>query len=172
MRPSSRALVVLFALAVLCAAVAAAPAAAGQRVTNDAVLLRLINETRARHHLRTVRLNGALTKAALGHARDMMRREYFSHSSPSGGDCLTRARHAGYRTSGCASWAVSEVIAWGMGTLGDPHAVFESWMQSPYHRSIILGGRWRDVGVGSVAGTFRGVSGSLMYTVDFGRRSH
>jgi len=170
-RSSLRALIVLFAVALLCAGVAVAPAAAGQRLANDASLLRLINETRTRHHLRTVRLNAALTKAALGHARDMMQHDYFSHSSPGGGDCLSRARHAGYRTTGCTSWAVSEVIAWGMGTLGDPHAVFESWMKSPYHRSIILGSRWRDAGVGSVSGTFRGVSGSLMYTIDFGCRS-
>jgi len=79
---------------------------------------------------------------------------------------------AGYATSGCRPWAVSEVIGWGRSSPGTPHAIFSSWMRSAYHRSIILARRWRDVGVGCVSGTFAGASGSWMCRVDVGRRSH
>ena len=57
-----------------------------------------------------------------------------------------------------------------MSSVGAPQAVFSSWMRSAYHRSVILGRRWRDVGVGGVCGAFNGAAGSWMYTVDVGRR--
>jgi len=62
------------------------------------------------------------------------------------------------------------VIAWGKSTRGTPGSVFRAWMRSRSHRSIILGKRWRDVGIGCYRGTFKGMSGVIMYTVDFGRR--
>jgi len=158
----------IFVLAV--AVVGAGPAAASQRTDNEAVMLQLINHARTQRGLAPLRVHAALSRAALAHSRDMMRRHYFSHSSPGGASCGARTRRAGYATSGCRSWAVAEVIGWGMGALGTPHAVFSSWMRSAYHRSIILGRRWRDVGVGCVSGTFNGASASWMYTVDVGRR--
>ena len=154
------------------AAVAAEPVRASQRTANEAVMLQLINHARAQRGLAPLHVHAALSRAALAHSRDMMRHDYFSHASPCGASCATRARRAGYATSGCRLWAVSEVIGWGRSCLGTPQAVFTSWMRSAYHRSIILGRRWRDVGVGCVSGTFAGASGSWMYTVDVGRRSH
>jgi len=165
------ALVVAVAVALGFAVAVAGPVAASQRTDNEAVLLQLIDQARARRGLAPLRVHAALSRAALAHSRDMMRHHYFSHSSPGGASCGARARRAGYSTSGCRSWAVSEVIGWGMRSAGTPHAVFASWMRSAFHRSVLLGRRWRDVGVGSVSGTFNGVSGSWMYTVDVGRRS-
>ena len=43
-------------------------------------------------------------------------------------------------------------------------------MRSSGHRQIILTKRWRDVGLGCARGTYKGYSGVVMYTVDFGRR--
>jgi uncharacterized protein YkwD len=154
------------------AAVAAGPVSASQRMANEAVVLQLINQARTQRGLAPLHVQAALRRAALAHSREMMDREYFSHASPGGASCGSRARRAGYATSGCRSWSVSEAIGWGTGSLGTPHAIFSSWMRSAYHRSIILGRRWRDVGVGCISGTFRGASGSWMYTVDVGRRSH
>jgi len=159
-------------LALAVAAVAAGPARASQRTANAAVMLQLIDHARAHRGLAPLRVHTALSRAALAHSRDMMSRHYFSHASPGGASCASRARRAGYATSGCSSWAVSEVIGWGMSSVGTPRAVFDAWMRSAYHRSILLGRRWRDVGVGCVSGTFNGASGSWMYTVDVGRRSH
>ena len=153
------------------AAVAAGPAAASQRTANEAVMLRLISQVRAQRGLAPLHLHAALSRAALAHSRDMMRHHYFSHFSAGGASCSARLRRAGYSTSGCRSWAVSEVIGWGKSFAGTPQAVFGSWMRSAYHRSIILGRRWRDVGVGCASGTFKGASGSWVYTVDVGRRT-
>jgi uncharacterized protein YkwD len=161
------ALVLVLALAV----VAAGPVAASQRTANEASMLQLINHARTHRGLAPLRMHAALGSAALAHSCDMMDRDYFSHSSPSGASCGARALRAGYSASGCRSWAVAEVIGWGRNAAGTPQAVFKSWMRSPCHRSIILGRRWRDVGVGCVSGTFNGASGSWLYTVDVGRRS-
>jgi uncharacterized protein YkwD len=159
----------LLALAV--AAVAAGPVCASQRTANGATLLRLIDQARVQRGLAPLHEHAALSRAALAHSRDMMSHHYFSHSSPGGASCATRARRAGYAKSGCRPW-VGEVIGWGMSSVGTPQAVFSSWMKSAYHRSIILGRRWRDVGIGCVSGTFNGASGSWMYTVDVGRRNN
>lgn len=153
------------------AAVVAGPVLASQSRTNEAGMLRLINHVRTQRGLAPLHVRGALNRAALAHSRDMVSRHYFSHSSPSGASCAARARRAGYGTSGCRSWGVAEVIGWGMSSVGTPQAVFSAWMRSAYHRSVILGRRWRDVGIGCVSGTFQGASGSWMYTVDVGCRS-
>jgi uncharacterized protein YkwD len=146
--------------------VAAAQAPASGRTVNEATVLQLISHARAQRGLAPLRVHAALSRAALAHSRDMVRRHYFSHLSLGGATCATRARRAGYSTRGARSWAISEVIGWGMGMLGTPQAVFQAWMHSPYHRAVVLG-RWRDVGVGCVPDG----SGSWMYTVDVGRRS-
>ena len=151
--------------------VAAAPVIASERTANEASLFQFINQARTHRGLAPLRVHAALGSAALAHSRDMMDRDYFSHSSPSGATCAARVLRAGYSTSGYRSWAVAEVIGWGMDSAGTPSAVFDSWMRSASHRAIILGRRWRDVGIGCASGTFTGASGSWMYTVDVGRRS-
>jgi uncharacterized protein YkwD len=156
--------------AVLIALTAVAPAAASMRNDFKTEVLRLINAERSARGLRAVRLDEGLERAAAGHARDMMVRDYFSHTSLDGSTCATRARRAGYCTSGYRSWRIGEVIAWGMQWKGSPAEVVDGWMHSSYHRSVILGRGWRDVGVACVEGDFRGSGDSFMYTVDVGRR--
>ena len=169
-RPISAAFAALI-LVLAVAAVVAGPVLAAQGTANEASMLQLINHARTQRGLAPLHVHAALGRAALAHSRDMMSSGYFSHSSSGGASCAVRTRRAGYATSGCRSWAVSEVIGWGVSSVGTPQAVFSSWMRSAYHRSVILDRRWRDVGIGCVSGTFRGASGSWMYTVDVGRRS-
>lgn len=148
----------------------AAPALAFDRQANEKTMLRLINKARTSRGLTAVRSYDALRKAARAHSTDMLRRDYFAHSSLSGLTAGARARRAGYTLSGWSQWSVGEVIAWGAGPLGSPEAIFKAWMKSRSHRTIILGRRWRDVGVGCSRGTFKGTGGVCMWTVDFGRR--
>jgi uncharacterized protein YkwD len=155
----------------LAAGVAAAePAAAFDRRATESTLLKIINHARAARGLNSLRLNAALDRAALTHSREMLSHQYFSHLSAAGGGYCGRLLRAGYSRSGWRSWTASEVIGWGAGTLGTPRAIFRSWMRSSVHRSLLLGRRWRDVGVGAAAGTFRGLSGAVLFTVDLGRR--
>ena len=165
-RLTGAALVALLTLLIL----SVAPAFAFDRSASEATMLRLINRTRTSHGLHAVKVHAALDKAALSHSRDMIAHDYFAHSSYAGGSVAKRARGAGYSTSGCSHWEVGEVIAWGKSYRGTPEAIFKAWMHSSEHRHIILIKRWRDVGLGACRGTFRGLSGVVMYTVDFGRR--
>jgi uncharacterized protein YkwD len=163
------AIVVVLVSAAACAA--AAPAAHAGTAANERELLELINDARVQRGLARLTLQPALDAAAGAHSREMIRRQYFAHSSASGASCATRLAGAGYRRSGWATWGVSEVLGWGRGTRDTPQAVLRGWLGSPVHRPIILGARWRDVGVGCVRGTYQGRTGALMYTVDLGRRT-
>jgi uncharacterized protein YkwD len=148
-----------------------APALAFDRQANQSTMLKLINRARANRGLHALGGYRALNAAACAHSADMIAHDYFAHSSLSGAGVSARARQAGYGTSGWSQWTVGEVIAWGRGARGTPQSVFRAWMHSRSHRSIILGRRWRDVGVGCERGTFKGISRVVMYTVDVGRRA-
>jgi uncharacterized protein YkwD len=150
--------------------VGAVPALAFDRQANEKTMLQLINKARTSRGLHAVRIVRTLDRAALRHSRDMLYRDYFAHSTLSGATVATRARAAGYSVSGCTRWTVGEVIAWGQSSRGAPRAIFKAWMHSRSHRKVILDRRWRDVGVGCSRGNYRGISGVIMYTVDFGRR--
>jgi uncharacterized protein YkwD len=151
--------------------VAAPPPARAGAAAGEHVLFELINAARAQHGLARLALQPSLGGAARAHSLDMLRHSYFAHSSASGAGYSARLARGGYRRSGFGSWAVSEVIGWGRGVRGTPQAVLGAWLASPWHRPIVLGARWRDVGIGCVHGTYQGRTGVLMYTVDVGRRS-
>lgn len=141
---------------------------AGHMAKVDRAVLCLVNAERARHGLRRLKFNRRLRKAAVRHSRDMVRRSYFSHDSPSGADMVTRARRAKYipRRS---SWSLAENIAWGGGSLSTARATVEGWMNSPPHRRNILSPSMRDAGPGAVARTPSGGRGGT-FTLVFGRR--
>lgn len=148
----------------------AAPARAFDRATVETAVLHLINRTRAAHGLHAVRMQPDLDRAAIAHSRQMLSLGYFSHYSAGGATYVQRLRAAGYTAAGYRSWSAGEVIGWGTGIAGTAQMIFSAWMHSSGHRAVILTPRWRDVGIGCARGTFRGRPGTLMYTVDFGRR--
>jgi uncharacterized protein YkwD len=124
---------------------------AGARHASPAVLrhatLCLVNRARTSAGLSPFRAERHLARAASRHAADMGRRHYFAHVSPSGESALSRARAAGWHGG------VGEVIAWGCGRLSTPRATVRAWLNSPSHRSIILGSaRAGGVGVKRLAG--------------------
>lgn len=163
-----------FALVVICCSLLLAPAnasaivhgilpnckvasAAASAVPREAPTVRLgrasvclINRARARRGLPRLRINPKLSRAARRHTRDMVRRNYFSHYSPRGGDIVARTRRTGY-LSGHFSWIVGENIAWGSGSRATPRSVVHAWLRSPGHRRNILNPRYRELGIGVVA---------------------
>jgi uncharacterized protein YkwD len=165
-RPTGAVLVALLVV-LFCGA---APAYAFDRGATEATMLRLINHARTTRGLAAVKAQTALGTSASAHSQDMIAHDYFAHSSLAGASVGRRARSAGYVVGGWSEWSVGEVIAWGSASRGTPSAIFTAWMHSSSHRRIILGTRWRDVGIGVCRGTFKGISGVVMYTVDFGRR--
>lgn len=163
-------LVVLLLVAVGVCGVVTVPVQAQTRAQIESAMLQLINHTRTQHGLHTLRLQCDLHKAALHHSRQMLSCDYFSHDSAGGMSFDQRLREAGYTSSGYSSWSVGEIIGWARGSTAC-RAVFTAWMHSSVHRRDILLPRWRDVGVGCARGSFTGLPGTLMCTVDFGRRS-
>src|SRR3954447_11981956 len=131
----------------------------------------LVNAERHQCGLQALRLNHRLSRAAAGHAVDMVRRDYFSHDSLSGASFVDRIRHTGYLT-GPRSWIVGENLAWGSGDRSSPAAIVSAWMHSPGHRANILQRRYREIGIGLVNGAPESVPGpAATYATEFGARS-
>jgi uncharacterized protein YkwD len=126
----------------------------------------LHNETRAEHGLEPLCIDPVLTRAARSHSREMVEKNYFSHRSYDGEDVGARLRRFGYDWSVCG-----ENIAGEYGNLGEPDPIFELWINSTDHRANILDGRFRQVGVGTYTGNYKGMEGYTMYTVDFGSQT-
>ncbi|KPD12252.1 CAP domain-containing protein [Phaeobacter sp. 11ANDIMAR09] len=89
-----------------------------------------LNGLRAQHGLPPLGWSPRLEKAAWAHAKDMLRRGFFSHQGSNGSRVGDRVRKQGY------SWCVvSENIAKGQPSLP---TVMNSWRQSPGHRKNML----------------------------------
>lgn len=122
--------------------------------------LRLHNRERKSRGLRTLCVHPQLTKAARAHSTNMIKRDNLGHGSVG-----RRLKRHGY------NWRVyAENIAGGTGKYTRPTNTFRRWMNSSGHRTNILDRRFREIGIGTTTGTFKGKKGYTMYTVDFGRR--
>jgi uncharacterized protein YkwD len=127
--------------------------------------LALHNVARAAHGLKPLCADPRLTRAARSHSREMIRKDYFSHSSYNGESVIERLRRFGYHRR-----VYAENIGGGSGTFGKVGSTFRRWMNSPSHKGNILDRRFRPVGVGTYTGRYKGVRKYTMYTVDFGVR--
>jgi uncharacterized protein YkwD len=111
-----------------------------------------INRRRRARGLPRLDLHGRLREASERHARDMVRRSYFSHVSRDGRSMTARLRDAGYIRRD-RRWAAGEVLAWGSFRRSTAARAVANWMDSPPHRRVLLNPRYRDVGVGVALGT-------------------
>jgi uncharacterized protein YkwD len=118
------------------------------------------NDKRTSRGLRALCVHRKLTKAARAHSASMIKKDYFGH-----GDVGSRLKHYGYNCRACG-----ENIAGGSGKYARPGNIFRRWMKSSGHRANILDKRFREVGIGTATGTYKGQKGYTMYTVDFGTR--
>ena len=146
---------------------APASAACTDPVPADAVACE-INRERVSRGLPTLEPDPRLARAGRAHARDMVRRGYFSHVTLEGARLSDRLRDAGYVGDG-GWWRVGETLAWGRGELSSAAAIVRAWLRSRPHRRVLLGPTYRDVGVGVAAGLPFGGEG-LTYASEFGAR--
>ncbi len=156
------------------AAVSACPSAAtaiaaGTVEQGERTTLCLVNLERTSRGLRRLRDNARLERAATRHSRDMVARDFFSHTSLGGATMMDRIKQAGY-LGRARSYSLGENLAWGTGTLGTPLKIVDGWMHSPGHRRNILHPRFEELGVGIVPGAPGGHSDGATYTTDFGAR--
>lgn len=136
--------------------------AAGARIqaSTASTLLRAVNQTRAAHGLRALRLDTHLVRAARSHSVSMLRGNYFAHGDFQG-------RMVAFHVRGPAA---GENLAWGNGSYGQPASIVAEWLASPEHRANLLRPGWTRIGIGLVRGTFLGNGGSTVVTADFAGR--
>lgn len=128
-----------FLATVVCSAVAAtaSPASADAGVAEvEKRLVAEINDARAAHGVRRVRLATRLNRGARGWAWHLLRANSFYHGRLASG--------------------TSENLAWGTCRSLRPSRVVKMWLASPAHRSNMLSSRWRRVGTGWASGDWRG----------------
>jgi uncharacterized protein YkwD len=157
-------------LLTIAAALGAEPAAASVCAAEKmqpltVTTLCVINDARARHEAPRLRLDPKLAQAARAHARDMVAHRYFSHTSRQGLSSSARIARTGWMR-GRRRWTVGENIAWRTGR-PDPRAIVRRWLRSRPHRHVLLGRRYRVLGIGIAGGTPYGAAGAT-YTADFG----
>jgi uncharacterized protein YkwD len=93
--------------------------------------------------------NNFLENSAFNHARDMARRKYFSHTSPSGKTIKNRLEEAGYTLSNLRSYAYGENIAAGQKSISQ---VMDSWIKSEGHCKNIMNSKFREIGAAQTNG--------------------
>jgi hypothetical protein len=135
-----------------CSGANRSPARLGQSATIQSTLC-LLNKERA-------------SRAADGHAGDMVAQRYFAHDSKSGATFVTRIKRTGW-TRSRRSWTVGENIGYGSGSLATPRSMVAGWMHSSGHRANILARQFRMIGIGVANGAPTGNSGAT-YATDFG----
>ena len=125
-----------------------------------------MNQRRAHAGIGAFQENANLDNSSQGHAIAIAKQNSYSHAN-----AAARIRATGY-LAGASVWSIGENLAWGPGRLGSPKRIVASWMRSPEHRRVLLGG-FRDIGVGMTKGAPFAHFGhnSATYTVDLASRN-
>jgi len=161
----------LIAIALAALAVATVKVGTAHAATTPArtLLLDRINTVRVAHGLRRVYPSTQLRGAAKSHSLDMLRRNYFAHTSPTGSTLYDRIVGSGFVNG--YTWLGGETLAWGTGTLAGARATVHAWMLSPEHRAILLSSTYRWVGISRECGNYQGHSDACVWTADWVKRS-
>jgi uncharacterized protein YkwD len=151
-------------LAVLAAAVAAgaaSPATAAARLNHsERAMIRHVNDVRSGRGLVPLRVSHALNRAAESHSRDMLRSDFFDHSSSDGTSFERRVRR--YTGAGM----IGETLAWTARRHGGAGTIVRMWMNSAPHRAVLLSPGFRRIGIARRWGTLGGSARSVV-TADF-----
>lgn len=104
-------------------------------------LLAETNDRRAEAGRPDLKLNIELSAAAQAKAEDMVKADYWAHTSPDGqNDALSLIAAAGYPYQ-----SAGENLAYGFPSASD---AITGWMGSPGHRANLLNAQYREVGFG------------------------
>ena len=127
--------------------------------SSAADLVALTNRSRASAGLKALRVDSTLASVARWRSKDMIQRDYFSHSIPGYGKVWDKLHAIGY----CYKVG-GENIGWNnypddIATA----AIHKMFMGSAGHRANIMGRAWDVIGVGA----YKGPTGKKMWTVLF-----
>lgn len=103
-------------------------------------LLASTNQHRATSGRAALTLNSSLNSSAQAKANDMVNKNYWSHTTPSGQEPWVFIDNAGY-----AYAKAGENLAYGFTTAAD---AVVGWMNSPTHKANMLDGSFSEVGFG------------------------
>jgi uncharacterized protein YkwD len=126
---------------------------------SEADLVTLTNRSRANAGLKALKVDSTLRSVARWRSKDMIVRDYFSHTIPGYGKVWDKLQEVGY----CYKVA-GENIGWNnypddIATA----AIHDMFMNSEGHRANILGKTWDVIGIGA----YKGPTGKKMWTVLF-----
>lgn len=111
-------------------------------------IIELTNRARVTNGLATLSENPKLSQAARSKARDMLKNDYFAHTSPSGRDPWYWMKKEGYEYK-----AAGENLAI---NFTDAKEQQSAWMKSQTHRANILNANYQEIGVAVVEGKIDG----------------
>lgn len=127
-------------------------------------VVKRINALRASYGLEDVRADRKLARAAGAHGRDMLRGDFFAHSSSNGTSPFDRIRR--YRNSRLVGETLAYMPAGGRTSAG---AVMNMWIDSPPHLGVLTTARFRRVGIDKRRGTLYGQKVTI-WTADLSSR--
>lgn len=122
-------------------------------------IITLSNQARQQRKIPALKTNPLLTKAAQSKANDMIKQQYFAHVSPKGLTPWTWFKQAGYSYTYAGENLALDFIS--------SEDVVAAWLNSPSHRSNLLGTKYKDVGVAVATGKINGAT-SLLVVQMFG----
>lgn len=118
-----------------------------------------INAERIKNGGSPLKWEDQLASVARAHSDDMTSRGYFSHDTPEGLGPSDRIDRAGYSCWKGSHYGVAENITVELASGNLDHLAAEavqSWMNSPGHRTNLLGRQYDRTGIGASFGTWRG----------------
>ncbi len=149
----------LMAMCVLCAPSQAAAMTAGERA-----VVKRINGLRASYGIGALRGDSKLARAADVHSKDMLKADFFAHTSSNGTSPSDRIRR--FRNSR----AVGETLAYmPKGGRTSAKAVVDLWINSQPHLNVMITRKFRRVGISKRRGRLYGQRVTI-WTADFSSR--
>ncbi|MFZ2299641.1 MAG: CAP domain-containing protein [Candidatus Moraniibacteriota bacterium] len=120
-------------------------------------VITLANNARAKEGLAPLVENPKLSEAAKNKAEDMLKNDYFAHTSPDGVTPWAWIKQSGYQYK-----AAGENLAINFDSAKEQHG---AWMKSSTHRANILNATYKEIGVAVVKGKIDGQESVV--TVEF-----
>jgi len=139
---------------------------ASPQQTPESQMLSLINAERAKAGLSPLAWNEKLASVARVHARDMIDKKYFSHTSKEGLTPLDRVMRSGYYENSRGKMFVAENIEIHSGGI-NIFLTHQNLMRSSGHRRNILSPQANEIGIGFATGyfTYRGYTFTITVCV-------
>jgi len=115
---------------------------------NKSTIISLANQDRQSLGLGTLREDSKLNSAAYFKAKDMLKNDYFAHTSPSGISPWYWFSSAGYNYDYAGENLAMDFI--------DSTELYHAWYNSPSHKANLVGSNFEETGIAIITGEFEG----------------